>query len=120
MAIELRSFDALDPELVGQQMDLAVAAIAEDNPSLDIGRRGSVHDILAHYHAVLAAQLLMNVDDYLNARSLLVLQASDDPNLADPGLVNDAVSNFGLTRRPGSAATGAVAIVVSSPATLTL
>jgi len=118
--IPLSPLAALDPALVSQQLDLATAAIGEDNPDLDVSRRGSVYDILAYYHAVLNAQLLTNVNDYLDARSLLVLSQSTNPDLADPALVDDVVSNFGVTRQPGAAAAGSVAIVVSSSSTLTL
>jgi hypothetical protein len=120
MTIALRSLLALDPTQVSQSLDLAITAIQEDNPSLDVSRRGSIYDILAYYHAVLATQLQQNIQDYLNGRSLAVIQSSADPNLIDPSLVDDIVSNFGITRNLGAQATGTVAIVVSSSTTLTL
>lgn len=115
--IELRPLDDLDPDVVQAVVTETAQRVAEDNPNLEV-RRGVVAELLVHYHAVLDTQRRANIQDYLNARSLLAIQA--DPTLADPDLVDDVLSNFRLTRQPGRLAAGEVTVVVSDDVTVTI
>jgi hypothetical protein len=110
MPVELRNLEELDPEIVAQNLFEAVSRVQEDNPHLDL-RMGVFFSLVVYYHAVLATQLQANVADYLAARSLKAIEA--DPTLAQPDLVDDVFSNFGITRKPGSKATGQVTILLS-------
>jgi hypothetical protein len=117
MTIAVRDLNTLDPDNVAQGLAEVSARIQEQNPNLDL-RRGVLHDLLAYFHALLAEQLDANVQDYLAARSVLAIQ--EDPTLSDPALVDDVLSNFGVTRKQGTFAKGEVAVVVSADVTLTL
>ncbi len=115
--ITLRSLSDLDPVKVAQNLTETITRVQEDNPELDL-RRGVFAELLAYYHAVLATQRQVNIDDYLQARSLLVLSAN--PAAADPDLVDDVLSNFRVTRKPGQQAVGEVTVVVSDDVTVTI
>jgi len=117
MTIELRPLNTLDPDEVNAALQETVQRLAEDNPQLEI-RRGVFAELLAYYHAVLDTQRRANIKDYLNGRSLLVIE--NDPTLADPTLVDDILSNFRLERKPGRFATGEVTVIVSDDVTITI
>ena len=110
MPVELRSLNDLNADDVVQNLAETVARVQEDNPTLDL-RQGVFFSLLGYYHAVLAAQRQQNINDYLNARSLKVMEA--DPTLADPDLVDDVLSNYRVTRKPGEKARGEVTVVVN-------
>lgn len=116
MTIAVRDLDALDPALVQAALDETTARVAELNPALDL-RVGVLHNLLVYFHSVLGAGLQANVLDYLNARSLLAIQA--DPALADPALVDHVLSNFRVVRKGGEAARGEVAVVKDNDLTTT-
>lgn len=117
MAIELRDLNDLDPDLVLAALTETVERVQAANPQLDL-RRGVFAELLAYYHAVLDTQRRTNINDYLNARSLLQVQT--DPTLADPTIVDDIVSNFRLERLAGRKAAGEVTVVVSDDVTVTI
>lgn len=116
MTIALVPFNELDPAVVAQNQATATQLVQDDNPQLYL-QLGVLADILLLYHAILEAQQQQNVAAYEAARSLAALAA--DPN-ADAGLVDDVLSNYLLTRVPGSAAAGSVTIVVSGNTTITI
>ena len=111
MPVQLRSLNDLNADDVVQNLAEVVARVQEDNPTLDL-RQGVFFSLLGYYHAVLAAQRQHNIRDYLNARSLLVMEAN--PELADTDLVDDVLSNFRVTRKPGEKSRGDVTIVMST------
>lgn len=115
--IELVPLDNLTPAEVAQQKDKVRADIQAENPTLYL-KRGLFADLLIHYQGVLAAQRQRNIQDYLNARSLQAI--TENPALADNDIVDDILSNFRVTRKPGSKATGSVVVVVSSSVTVTI
>lgn len=117
MAIALRPFDSLNADLVTQTLAETVQRVQEDNPQLDL-RRGVFADLLAYYHSLLDVQRQENINDYLLARSLKALE--DNPDLADPDLVDDILSNYLIERQPGANAAGDVMIVVSDDVTVTI
>jgi hypothetical protein len=108
--IELKPLAEVDQALFDQAHAEALARVQEDNTRLYL-RIGVLADILIHYHALLAAQRQENIDEYLKGRSLLALE--ENPDLADPDLVDDVISNYRLERKPGSTAEGEVTVVVS-------
>jgi len=117
MPVTLRPLNQLDPVAVQEALEETVQRLTEDNPQLEL-RRGVFAETLAYYHAVLDTQRRTYTNDVLNARSLKAMQ--DDPTLADPDLVDDVLSNYRLTRKPGRKATGAVTVVVSDDVTVTI
>ena len=117
MAIELRPFSQLNPEAVQASLTELVQRISEDNPQLDL-RRGVFSELLCYYHAVLDTQRRTYTLDLQNARSLQVL--AENPELADPDIVDDVLSNYRLDRKVGRRATGEVTVVVTDDVTVTI
>lgn len=117
MTIALRALASLDPLGVGQQFAEVVQRVQEDNPNLDL-RIGVFSQLLAYYHALLAEQRQENVNDYLLGRSLAAIEAN--PELSDPSLVDDVLSNFGVTRLAGVTAHGEITVVVNADVTVTV
>lgn len=117
MAIAEREFDALDPAEVSAVLSELEQRVQEDNPNVDV-RRGVFHDLVLHYQSLLSAQRQANIRDYLSARSLQQINA--DPALADPDIVDDVLSNYRVTRRPGGVASGEIAIVRDNNLTVTI
>jgi len=108
---ELPSLTQLNSADVQQLLDNLATQLQELNPELDL-RRGVFHDMLAYYHAVLETAIRTNLERYQSARSLQQIEA--DPTLADDTVVNEVLSNWGVTRRIGTKATGPVTIELAS------
>lgn len=117
MSIETTDYATLDPSLVQQNLDELATRIQEANPTLDL-KRGVFRDLLLYYYAVLSSANQTDLQRYQSARSLLAIEA--DPTLADPGVVDDVLSNFRIERKAGEAATGEVTIVVLTNNTVTI
>lgn len=117
MPIELRPLTQLDPDAVQAALAETVQRVQEDNPNLDL-RRGVFAELLAYYHAVLDTQRRTYTADLLNSRSLLAVE--QDPELADPDVVDDILSNFRVDRQAGRRALGEVTVVVGDDVTVTI
>jgi hypothetical protein len=104
---ELPSLTQLNSTDVQTLLDRLATQLQEMNPELDL-RRGVFHDMLAYYHAVLETAIRTNLERYQSARSLQQIEA--DPTLADETVVNEVLSNWGVTRRTGTKAIGPVTI----------
>lgn len=116
MTIELRPLSELDPDMVTDTLTEVGERVQEDYPTLLV-RRGNFHDLGIYYPSLLTAQRQQQIEDYRRARSLSALLA--DPT-ADPELVDEVLSNYRLTRAPGTAASGTITIVVSDDVTLSV
>ena len=112
--ITLTPLSQLNSTDVAANLAAMIQLIQEGNPTLDI-RRGVFADLLVYWNAVLATQRQANIQDYLNGRSLAAITAA--PGVADPDLVDDVLSNFGIVRQPGTIATGDVTVIVSQDVT---
>lgn len=110
MSIPFRSFAELDPADVQQHIDEIIARVREDNESLYL-KQGPLFGVLGYYHALLATRTDAQLKDYLDARSLQTM--IDNPASALPELVDEAASNFRISRKLGTAAIGTVTILVS-------
>lgn len=110
MGLAVTSISDLSPDLVSQVQAELSQLMQEAYPEVAL-TRGAVHDLLAYFGAVFGAWNRTEIQRYLNARSLLAIQS--DPALADPALVDDVLSNYRVTRKPGGYATGEVLIVIS-------
>ncbi len=114
---EVPSLTELDSVEVNQLLERLSTQLQELNPDLDL-KRGVFKDTLAYYHAVLETAIRTNLERYQSARSLQQIEA--DPSLADAGVVDEVLSNFGVTRKLGTAATGSVTIELSALRTVTI
>lgn len=117
MVYEISSLDQLDATKVDTLLTQLTTQIQDNNSDLDL-KRGVIHDIILYYHAVLEAAVRENLDRYQSARSLQQIEA--DPTIADTTTVSDVLSNWGITRREGTKASGEVVIVVNASTSVTI
>lgn len=117
MTTALVNLDELDPALVLQKLTLAATQLQEYFPAFDL-KRGTLHDLILQSHALLNANEDVNLTRYLQARSLLAIE--QDPSLADADTADHVFSNWGVTRKIGTTATGPVSIVLSDNTSITL
>jgi hypothetical protein len=108
---EVSDLTQLDSEDVNQLLERLATQLQELNPSLDL-KRGVFRDTLAYYHAILETAIRTNLERYQSARSLQQIEA--DPTLADDDVVNEVLSNWGVTRKEGTQAVGSVTIELSA------
>ncbi len=109
--------DELSQEAVDQSLSLIQAMLQEQHPELDVAASGLV-GLLLRPGAELAAAAQEDFNRYLRSSSLKQILA--DPINADTEMVDIVMSNYGLTRQPGSLASGKIAIVVSKKITTTV
>lgn len=114
---ELTDLRDIDAEGVQQLLSRLTAQLQELNPELDL-KRGVFHDTVLYYHAVLEAAIRDNLERYQSARSLQ--QIENNPSLADTAVVNEVLSNWGVVRREGTKALGAVVIELSTAQSITV
>lgn len=114
---EVPALDQLNTDDVQQLLARLATQLQELNPSLDL-KRGVFKDTLVYYHAVLEAAIRTNLQRYQSARSLQQIEA--DPTLADDNVVNEVLSNWGVTRKQGTKATGAITIEITSARSVTV
>lgn len=114
---EISDLNSLNSENVSDLLDQIIVKLQDLNPELDL-KRGVFKDTVAYYHAVLEAAIRTNLDRYQSARSLQKIE--EDPTLADPDVVDEVLSNWGIARKSGTQATGSVTIEVSQAQTLTV
>lgn len=108
---EITDLTQLNNTDVNATLDRLATQLQELNPDLDL-RRGVFKDTVAYYHAILETAIRTNLERYQSARSLQQIEA--DPSLADDNVVNEVLSNWGITRKQGTLATGSVTIELSA------
>lgn len=113
----LPAFKDLDPAQVSREKDFVVALLNDGSPSSQLGR-GAVHDLVVKPLANASAALRTDATVYRNSYSLKLL--AENPEQATEDAVDNAAANFRITRRPGGAAAGTLAIVVSDLLPLTV
>ena len=114
---KVTDIDELSQDAVDQSLSFIKAMIQEQHPELDVNASGLV-GVLLRPGAELAAAAQEDFNRYLRSSSLK--QILEDPIGADSDLVNIVMSNYGLTRKPGSLASGRIAVVVSKKITTTV
>ena len=114
---EITDLSSLNADDVAILLDQIATRLQELNPTLDL-KRGVFKDTLAYYHAVLEASIRTNLDRYQSARSLKKIE--EDPTLADDAVVDEVLSNWGVTRKAGTQASGSVTIELSKAQTITV
>lgn len=107
MSIEITSLTEIPSEAVQVQQELLAQLIQEQHPELDI-RRGAFHDLILYLHGILAAKTSLELDRYKSAQSLLKI--TQDPSLADEGVADQVLSNYNLSRKSGTRASGTVRV----------
>lgn len=114
MSIGVISISDLDPALVDQLFAQTTEMMQEQFPEVEL-MRGPFHDLVLYFSSVFGAVTQTNINLVLQSNSLLAI--SNNPTLADPTIVDGVLSNFKITRQPGAAAAGEIAIIVNDNAT---
>ena len=117
MTLEITSLTELTADEVATQRDLLVTQIQELYPALDL-RSGAAHDTILELYSVLQAVAARNFDRLRQSLSLLLI--TRDPTLADDDIVDATLSNYLITRQPGTAASGDITIVVDALSPLSI
>lgn len=110
MSLTITDLSSLDEAQVDLQQKLMLQMLTEYVPDISF-KRGVMHDLVLHLNAVLAAANQDNLLRMLRSNSLLAI--TKDPTLATDSVVNKVLSNWGLTRRAGSTASGQILIKLS-------
>ena len=114
---ELSNLTDLDNADVQQVLEQLTTQLQELNPSLDL-KRGVFKDIVAYYHAVLETAIRTNLERYQSARSLQQINAH--AVAADSTVVDEVLSNWGVTRKTGTRAIGSVTVEISQARSVTI
>jgi hypothetical protein len=115
--LTVQNLAELDTTKVQQTLEFISGLLQEDNPSLDL-KRGVMHDLVAYYSSVLAASTQENIDRVRRSSSLLAIQ--EDPTLAVDDVVDRVLSNYRITRKAGTKATGTMTVIVSAKEPVTI
>jgi hypothetical protein len=111
MSIEATSINELEDAEVSAEDAKLRQFLREENEALGVDL-GAMRDFAIHPSAISSAVVRHDLARYLSARSLK--QIEEDPTLADDDVVDGVLSNFGVTRLPGSTAEGRVFVVINA------
>jgi hypothetical protein len=111
MPIEISSLKQLSPEKVQAMVDTLSQLMAERHPEVEL-TRGVFHDLVLYFDSLLNAAIQENIDRLRQSNSLLKI--TENPDLADPDIVDQVLSNFNVTRDNGSPAVGYVTVIFNS------
>jgi hypothetical protein len=117
MPIPVTQLDAIPQETVDQVFEQAAQLVLEAEPGLD-ARRGVVGQLLLGLDAILAGAAQTTTDRLRQSLSLLAI--SENPDLADPDIVDAVLSNYRITRRDSAQAVGEVTIVLDRLVAVTI
>lgn len=117
MAIEVEVLTDLDADNVVQEQEALAQLMGELDDNIDT-RRGVLHDLLFYLEAIYGEKNNEEITRLQRSQSLL--EASADPELAEDDIIDAIASNFRVTRREGSAATGELTIIISALSPLTI
>jgi len=115
MTINTTDLSELDQATVEEREQLLTTLLSELFPELDLGKGGILQQLLMYPNALFDTMNRDEVDAM--RRSMSLQEINDDPTLADEDIVDSLMSNYFITRTAATAATGEMAIVISSLAT---
>lgn len=106
--IDIPPLDQLNRETVEQYRMQIENVISTVNPDLDV-QVGAFHDLVIHFSSVLAAATAEAIQKI--KKSINLEQIRNQPEEADPKIVDEVAAQFRLTRRPARKASGKVMLV---------
>lgn len=112
MPLQISNLNELEPEKVEAMLATMAQLMQESHPEVEL-TRGAFHDLVLYFNSVLNAAVRENIDRVLQSRSLL--QIMENPELAEDELVDHVLSNFNVTRDPGTPASGIATFVMNLP-----
>ena len=109
--LDVLDLSTLDPALVAQVQSQITERMAEQYPELET-ERGVIHDIVLYLVSILGAEQRTRMELLRDSSSLMAI--SQNPTLSDDTIVDNALSNFRITREPGAPATGTITVVLGT------
>lgn len=117
MGIQVSSLQELNADLVREAQRVQAQILQEWHPRLSV-IRGVIHDLVLYPQGIVLAALRLEADRLRRSSSLLT--ALEDPQLADPEIIDGLAANFLLSRQGGSRARGRILITISRRVPLTV
>lgn len=117
MQVQYPDFDQLDDDIVTEAHNYLTEIIKEAYPDAD-ARRGIIGDTVCKMHALLHAANKMTAIEILDSTNLLA--ASQNPDEADPALVDRLAASTGIARKEAIDAYGKLTIIVDRLKAITL
>jgi hypothetical protein len=117
MAIDVQSLDQIDQDQVDQALDFASQLILEKKPNLDT-KRGVISELVLGLDAILNGAQRANISLENQSHSLLAIGAN--PDLADPTITDNVLSNYRISRQAATAAKGSITIHLSQNLAVTI
>ena len=118
MAITYPDLTKLDENSVNSALDFLAQRLAEHSPTLE-SKRGVLREIVLGLEAIFGAAIASIINNEV-AKSSSLLAIEEDPAGADDEMVDRLLSNFRLTRRAGSKASGTMSIVLDALTPVTI
>jgi len=112
---EITDINELSDESVQQAEDFLTDFLQAQFPSLDLTEGRVLRNLLIRPAAIFHALNQDNFDKLRRSQSIVAIE--EDPTLSDPSYVDAVLSNYRITRNPGSTASGYVTIVIQNLAT---
>jgi phosphatidylglycerophosphatase A len=103
MSLEISSLNDLTDEQVAETFGVLKNLIQDAHPSVDV-RRGVFHDLVLYLNSVLTTTVRENIKKVQQSQS--ILQIEQNPEIATDEVVDQVLSNYGVTRDAGGQATG--------------
>jgi hypothetical protein len=117
MALQINKLSELDPARVAELLALFSQWVQERHPEVELSR-GVFHDLVLYFNSALNAAVQENVNRVMQSNSLLAI--TQNPEIADPDIVDRVLSNFNLTRGVGTTAAGEAIVIVNKPINTTV
>lgn len=118
MGLKIKSLDELNPDIVEQAQAELSELLQERYPEVELSR-GVIHDIVAFFAGGISGGINQTeVNRVLEARSLLAIQ--ENPELNDPEIVDDVLSNYMISRKVGTRSTGELTLVYAGDTSVVL
>ena len=114
MTLQVTDLTKIDTTKTEQLRALFTQLIQEKYPNIELSR-GVFHDLVLYFSSVLNAAVQANIDNVLQSNSLLSI--TQNPDLADPALVDKVLSNYNLTRAESQYATGEAVVIANQAVT---
>ena len=112
MAIDIQTLDSLDAATLSANEAFLVAFIQEKYPNIDLSPSSAVYQLIIRLSAIFQAMNQQNAARLL--QSNLLASVTANPDLADDTIVDNLLSNYLITRKTGSQASGQVQILLNA------
>lgn len=117
MPLTIPDINVLDQAEVRNNHQLLTSIVQESHPEVDV-KQGALYNLLFYLSAILTTSNQLMAKRVRQSVSLAAINAN--AALATDAIVDNLLSNFGLTRLPGVQASGPVQILLSSPVVVTI